>query len=101
MDRCNNNFRSTEAQLEEFSKSFIWQDLLQELRNWQNRIQENLSAPSFDSNTGRMVLQKQERVLYDEMLRGSLHALSQVEQLPEIVLEIVKQNNKENENADG
>lgn len=88
---CNNDFRSTAFQFREFTESLVWQDILQELSNWENRIMEELAAPTFDPNTGQMVMGKSERGLYDEMLRGSLKALDHMRMIPTIILEIIEQ----------
>ena len=88
---CNNEFRSTVLQFEEFLESCVWKDILQELKNWENRIMLELAAPTFDPNTGHMVMGKSERGLYDEMLRGSLKAVDNMRMIPVIIMEILAQ----------
>ena len=88
---CNNEYSSTYLQMKDFTESLVWRDLLQELQNWENRIMEELAAPTFDVNTGKMVMGKDERVLYDEMLRGSLKAVDDMRMIPFIILEILEQ----------
>ena len=101
---CNNNYRSTYNQLKAFTDSMVWKDILQELQNWENRIMEELATPSFDANTGQLVMGKSERVLYDEMLRGSLKALDNMRMIPFIIMEILEQKtvtqNQENEHVE-
>ena len=99
MLECNNKFRCTSAQWQEFAESFLWRDMLQELNNWENRLLEELANPTFDVNTGRMVMGKDERVLYDEMLRGSLKAIDNMRMLPTIIQGIVEQTKPETNNG--
>lgn len=99
---CNNDFTSSPFAIRDFMQTTVWRDMLQELTNWEYRVMEELAEPSFDTNTGAMVLNAQERMLYDEMQRGSLKAIRQVKQLPQILLEILEQQiteTKENQNA--
>jgi hypothetical protein len=98
---CNNEYRSTPLQFKEFVEGLVWQDILQELQNWENRIMQELAAPTFDPNTGQMVMGKSERVLYDEMLRGSLKAVDNMRMIPVIIIEILEQQQATKEQKDG
>lgn len=69
---------------------------------------EELAAPTFDVNTGKMVMGKDERVMYDEMLRGSLKAVDNMRMIPFIIMEIMEQQvelsatqNQESDDDDG
>lgn len=86
-----NIFRSSAHAFEEFVKSTLWQDMLQEISTWERRILEELAEPTFDMNSGKMVMGKAERVLYDEMLRGNYQALDRFRQLPDIIMQIIKE----------
>lgn len=98
---CNNEYRCSSFQFKEFLEGMVWQDILQELKNWENRIMQELAAPTFDPNTGLMVMGKAERVLYDEMLRGSLKAVDNMRMIPFIILEILEQQRLAKELEDG
>ena len=90
-----NTFRSTGFAFEEFLKSTLWQDMLQELSTWERRVMEELAEPTFDINTGKMVMGKAERVLYDEMLRGNRQAFERFKQLPHVIMAIIKDREQE------
>lgn len=96
---CNNVFRSTVLQMREFADSLVWKDLLQEITNWENRLLRELAEPTFDANSGQMVMAKNERAMYDEMLRGSLKALDNMRLLPTIVLGLIELQTQEQENV--
>ena len=98
MLECNNKFRCTSEQLQEFSEGFLWQDILQELENWEHRLLMELANPTFDATTGRMAMGKDERILYDEMLRGSLKAIDNMRLIPVIIQGIIEQTKRETEN---
>ena len=95
MAECNNNFRCGWYQFKDFIESPLWQDMLQEMQNWENKIIEELAMPTFDSASGQMAMGKHERVLYDEMLRGHVRALSEVRRLPNTIMEIIEQSKQE------
>ena len=88
---CNNKFRSSPFLMKDFMEGTVWQDILQELQNWENRIMEELAAPTFDASTGQMIMGKSDRVLYDEMLRGCLKAIDNMRTIPSIIVEIQEQ----------
>lgn len=100
MSQCNNNFRSLPLALEDFRKSAIWLDMLQELTNWENRIKDEIAEPSFDDQSGTQQFDPQMRVMYDEYLRGCLKGIRRAKMLPIIIQEIVEQNQKESGNVE-
>jgi len=69
-----------------FMEGSVWQDLDAELKVWEDRILSELSNPTFDTNKGEMHFHKDERVLYDEYLRGCLKAVRDMRALPHMVL---------------
>ena len=99
MLECNNKFRCTALQIQEFVDGHLWQDILQELSNWENRLMEELAAPTFDATTGQMAMGRAERVLYDEMLRGCIKAIDNMRMLPFIIQEIVEQTKPEKQHV--
>lgn len=96
-----NEFRSSGGAFEEFLQSTIWQDIMQEIDTWERRVLEELAEPTFDMNTGKMVMAKDERVLYDEMLRGSRQAFDRFRELPNVILQIIKDREHEHELNEG
>ena len=94
-------FRSTSYAMEEFAKSAIWADLVMEIDSWRERILTELAAPTFNHESGKMDFPKDDRTLYDEMLRGSLLALDRIKRMPFFVAEIIEQENQEKENGSG
>ena len=96
-----NEFKSSGGAFEEFLKSTLWQDMMQEIDTWERRVLEELAEPTFDMNTGKMVMAKDERVLYDEMLRGSRQAFDRFRELPNVILQIIKDRENEMEPTNG
>jgi hypothetical protein len=84
-------FLSSKHAFEEFLKSSIWQDILQELSTWEARVMQELAEPTFDLSTGKMAMGKEERVLYDEMLRGNLQAFARFRLIPHVILQILEE----------
>ena len=99
MLESSNNFRCSAEQFQEFSQSFLWLDMMQELDVWENRLLMELANPTFDVATGQMIMSKNERVLYDEMLRGSLKAIDNMRMLPGIIQGLIEQTKMETNNA--
>lgn len=97
-----NEFKSSGFVFEEFLQSTVWQDMMQEIDTWERRVLEELAEPTFDMNTGKMVMAKDERVLYDEMLRGSRQAFDRFRELPNVILQIIRdrENEMEQTNVD-
>ena len=92
MSQCNNEFRSSSHAFADFMGSVLWQDILQELTNWEQRITEEVMNLTFDPATGQMAMGSQERILYDEGLRGSYRAIQEMKLLPVTIMEIIQQN---------
>lgn len=90
-----NDFMSSEADIESFRRSTVWQDILQEIGNWQTRITENLLEPTFSEGTEKMIMSKSDRTLYDEMLRANFQALERCKTVLDVIQEIIKQNKGE------
>ena len=72
-----------------------------EIDSWRERILTELAAPTFNHESGKMDFSKDDRTLYDEMLRGSLLALDRIKRMPFVVAEIIEQENQEKENGSG
>lgn len=98
---CKNNFRCSYAQFEDFTESMLWQDMLQEIDNWEQKILNELAAPTFDTSSGEMTFSLHERTLFDEMQRGHLRALAYARQLPYIIMNHIEQSNQETNDAYG
>lgn len=88
-------FKCSAPRMKEFAETDIWQDMLQEMEGWKQKILEELSRPTFNHETGKMDFSRPERELYDEMLRGSLLAIGRVERLPLMIAEIIEQDMEE------
>lgn len=88
-------FRCSAAELRDFASGRVWSDIMQELATWRQNILAELSAPTFSPAQGKMIFSKDERVLYDEYLRGSLLALERVEQLPVMMAGMIETANEE------
>lgn len=95
MAECNNNFRCGWFQFKDFIDSPLWQDILQEIQNWENKIVEELTVPTYDAAAGKMEMSQPERAMYDEMLRGHLRALGEVKRIPSTIMEIIEQSKQE------
>ena len=92
MNQYNNDFRCSSQAFADFLSGALWQDMLQELHNWEKRITEEVMNITFDPSTGQMAMSSSERVLYDEGLRGSYRAIQEMKLLPVTIMEIIQQN---------
>lgn len=85
--RLEKELSTTPGMWQEFVTSAIWGDFVGELDVWIGNILNELAKTSFDHESGKMEFTQDQRVLYDEMLRGCLLALERVKQLPYVIIE--------------
>ncbi len=89
-----NEFNFTAHQVLDFEQSALWRFILSELGEWEKSILNELAMPSFNSESGKMEFNQDQRALYDEGLRGSLKAIGFFKNLPPMLAETLNQ--KEN-----
>ena len=75
-------YRCSAADLKEFAQGRVWQAMKQEIALWRESILADLSAPTFSPTKDAMTFAREDRVLFDEYLRGCLLALERFETLP-------------------
>ena len=83
-------YNCSAADLREFAQGRIWQSMKQELALWRENILADLSAPTFNPTKDSMTFAREDRVLYDEYLRGCLLALERFDSLPENLAAIIE-----------
>lgn len=70
--------RCSPGQVEEFFKSSMWQDVLDELKVHEEQILQELARPSWDHDSGELAYSSDGRIMQDESLRGALRMLNVV-----------------------
>ena len=75
-------YQCSAGELRDFAQGKIWQTLLTETQLWKESILDDLSSPTFNPAKDAMSFAREDRVLYDEYLRGCLLALERFRSLP-------------------
>jgi len=88
-------FRCNAGEMLSFEKGAIWQDLCAELDEWEKQILSDLAEPTYNPMQDTMKFSKDERVLYDEYLRGCLLTVGRVKRLPLMIAQMLEENNQE------
>ncbi len=84
-------YNCSPGDLRDFAAGRIWRSMLEEINLWRQQILSDLSAPTFSPTKEKMTFAKDDRLLYDEYLRGCLLALERFESLPENLATIIEE----------
>lgn len=93
--------RSTKGQMKEFMKSFIWLDIVDELKNLKRRIQleYDLVGEPHTNDEGQLVIPNtSETLIHLGDIKGRKKAMDYFLSIPEIIIQSLEIEEEENKN---